>query len=65
MLVHAVYDVFFTHPSNCDVVPHPIKMCERHRVNGLTGQDRSIWYGLVCRGSFYRCLTRALTTVRT
>ena len=65
MLVDAVYAVCLPHPSNCYVVPHLVKMCERRSVNGLTGKYLSIWYGLVCRGGFYRCPTRALTTVRT
>ena len=49
----------------CDVVPRPVNNCERRSVNGLTDQYPSRWYGLVCRGSFNRCLTRALTKVET
>mgnify|MGYP007133260643 CR=1 FL=1 len=36
--------LFMSNPSNCDVVPHPVKICERRSVNGLTGQDLSRWY---------------------
>ena len=63
MLVHAVYALYLLHPSNCDVMPHPVKICERRSANWWTGQDLS--RGLVFRGSFYQSPTRALTTVRT
>ena len=66
MLVHAVYALYLLHPSNnCDVMPHPVKICERRSAKWWTGQDLSRWYGLVFRGSFYQSPTRALTTVRT
>ena len=49
MLVHAVYAVFLTHPSNGDAVPHIVKMCERRSANGLTGLDLSTVHSDVIR----------------
>ena len=49
MLVHAVYAVFLTYPSNGDAVPHIVKMCERRSANGLTGLDLSTVHSDVIR----------------
>ena len=60
MLVHAVYAVFFTHPSNCDVVPHP--RCVKGEVP-MYWQYFSRWYGLVCHGSILPMSNQSSDTV--
>ena len=64
---YVVYVVYcdLPHRSNCDVVPQPVKMFRGVVPMDLKDQYMSIWYGLVCRGSFYRCPIKALTTMRT